>query len=765
LPSFTECIDIAIKAGKVTKAVGEEIKAADDQELALNLFAESLNRQKRETAIQAVRVAEGFAKMESHPRGLYDGFVALMAKDIRGSAPYENVDYRQRFYKSKYTAMFADALSRFRTRRVGFEQDAEGIQKLIRAIYGETVDDVEIMGFAKQWKELTETVRTDFNAKGGSISKNEAWLLPQNHDMASVRKLGLDNWKALIADKLDRTKMLDDSGKPLSDDGIDEALDFVFETITTGGLNKTGDFTVPRLGTKLSRRGSEKRFLFFKDADSWMDYQRVAGRGDIFTTLTDWFEMKASDIGLMEVMGVNPQATFDTLLGRIEKTKAVKPLIPQAEAIFKVVSGKTNGGELTGLSDFMQTVRNTLVASLLGRAFISAVSDIGFSALTSRYNGMQATKVMARAMANMDPRNEADRVFAVKLGLGADAMIGRAHGSNRYADVYGTGRSAKLAEGVMRASLLAPWTDSMQKGFGMEFTSMLSDNFGKTIDELGPELQRGFEVYGITASDWDLFRKSKTLNHKGAEYANTLEEGGVKFHQMMLTETDFAVPMPDARVQAITTGGLDRSTIAGQGWRSVMMLKSFPITIAASHFMRAAHQSTTGEKLQYTGLMMAYTTFLGGLALQAKDLASGKEPRPVNQKFVVDSMLQGGGLGIFGDFLFSDVNRFGGGIAETITGPTGQLANTAIKFTVGNARQALMGEETNVLGEGIDILNRYTPDIWQTQLISNAFFDQLTLLADPDAEKKFRKIARKRQANYDQGYWWKPGKPIPEVLR
>jgi len=766
LPSFNECIDIAVQAGKVTRDIGEQIKSAEDQQLALNQFAESLNRQKRETAIQAVRISEGFENMMSHPDGAYDGLNALMTKDPKGLAPYGNVDYRQKFYTNKYASMFSAALSRFRTRRVGFEQDTVGLEKFVRAIYGESVDDAEIMAFANDFRVVTETARTDFNAKGGSISKNEAWLLPQNHDMASVLKMGLEDWKTFIGNKLDRSKMLDDVGNPLSDQNFDEALDYVFETITTGGLNKTTDFTVPMLGTKLSRRGAEKRFLYFKDAESWMGYQKVAGRGDIFTTLTDWMEMKGFDVGLMEVMGVNPNATFDTLSAMARKNKAFTGNQKrQSQAIFNEVSGKTNGGEMTGLSDFMQTTRNVLVASTLGKAFLSALSDVSFNALTSRYDGMAATKTLARQLALMSPSREADRIFAVKLGLGADAWLGRAHGSNRYADIYGTGATAKLAEGVMRASLLAPWTDAGQKAFGMEFSSMLAENFGKTIDELDSPVQRAFATYGIAADDWNLFRSGKTLDFKGAQYADMMQPGGVKFHQMVMSETDFAVPVPDARVRAITTGGLGRSTIEGQAWRSVMMLKSFPITIATTHLYRAAYQATAGEKLGYIGALVASTTIMGGLVIQAKDLAAGKEPRPVDGAFVLAALAQGGGLGIFGDFILSDVNRFGGGIMQTMVGPTGELADTAVKFTFGNARQAFKGEETNVLGEGAKILNRYTPDIWQTQLFSNAVYDQMLMMADPDADQKFRRIIKRRQKEYNQGYWWKPGKPVPEAMR
>ena len=123
---------------------------------------------------------------------------------------------------------------------------------------------------------------------------------------------------------------------------------------------------------------------------------------------------------------------------------------------------------------------------------------------------------------------------------------------------------------------------------------------------------------------------------------------------------------------------------------------------------------------------------------------------------------QGGGLGIFGDFVFSDVNRFGGGLTETLTGPTGQLLNSSVKFTLGNVREALSGEETNILGESVELLDRYSPDVWQVQLFTNALFDQLELLADDDAQKRFNRITRKRRKDFGQDYWWEPGEILPD---
>ena len=771
MPSkFNDCIDIAFKAGKITKDVAERIKAADDPELAIDSVLTDLSRQKREAAIQAIRMSQAWDNMKTHPDGLYNGLVGLLTKDPKGKAGYFNVEYLGKFYEGKYDSMLAEALSVFRTRAVGFSQDEAGLRNLVRAIYGEAVDDPQITKFAKDWADTVETIRTDFNAKGGSISKNEKWLMPQNHDAREILAKGKTEaesrqlWKEKITPMLDRNNMLDDVGNPLTDEAFDEALDFTFETIVSGGLNKTKDFTVPRMGAKLSRKGSEKRFLFFKDADSWLEYQKVYGKGDIFTTLTDHVSSKANDIATMEIFGTSPSATFDALLNQVKKEGDIKPRQSRfATMVFDVATGRVNQGELTTMADFMQSVRNVITASTLGKAFLSAFSDIGFQAITSRYNNLPALKVINKQMSLMNPANEADRIAAVKMGLIAEAWKGRATGANRYADVYGTDATQKMAEGVMRASLLAPWTDAGRKAFGMEYSSMLADNFSVKFDNLDPATKKAFASYGINEQDWDIFRAQKPLTHKGAKFADMTQDGGKKFHQMVLSETDFAVPTPDSRVRAFTTGGLGRASIAGQAWRSAMMLKSFPITIMTTHFYRAAMQATIGQKLAYIGLLGASTTVLGGAALQMKDIAAGREPRPVDEKFLGAAFMQGGGLGILGDFVFSDKNRFGGGIEQTLAGPTGELFNKTTSLTIGNIQQAFKGEETNVLSESIQFIDRYTPDIWQTHLFKNAIFDQMELMADPKAQKKFNRIMKKRKKEFNQDYWWQKGQPLPEL--
>lgn len=765
MPSYSQCIQKAVDAGDLRDELAQDLFGAENPDEAVNEVLANLSRTKREAALQAVRVSQGYKNAMSHPDGGYFGLIALMTKDNRQKAGYENVEFLAKYYEGQYQAEFADALSRFRTKRLGFAQDEEGLEKMVRAIYGETVDDPDIAKFAAQFSEINEKMRVKFNEMGGSISKNERYLLPQNHNAQALLKVGKVAWKEKILPKLDTEQMVDDFGNPMTPAKLDEALDYVYDTITTGGINKAKDLTVTRLGTKLSRKGSEKRFLYFKDADSWLSYQKEFAKGDVLTTLTDSLSGRANDIALMRVFGPNPDNAFDAIRMTIEKNDKVFSGTEKSmsNAIYKVVSGKVNQGELTGFADFMQTTRNLLTAANLGKAFLSAISDTTFQAITANYNGLPFMKVMKRQMALMNPAKEADRIMAVRMGLTADAWITRALAGNRYADVYGTGASTKIAEGVLRASLLSSWTDAGRKAFGMEFSGFLADNFGKPLSELDKALQDGFSRYGISEADWDKFRAQDALEYKGAKFADMTKDGGENFHQMILSETDYAVPTPDARVKAITTGGYERASIAGQLIRSATNLKSFSITIATTHFYRGAMGATMGSKVGYYSTLLATTAAMGGVALQLKDIAAGRDPRPMDDpKFVAAAFAQGGGLGILGDYLFSDVNRFGQKPFNTILGPTGELGNRVMGLTVGNIQEALAGDETNLIPEAIDFTERYTPSVWQIHMFKSSLFDQLQIMADPKAEKKFRRMMKKRETEYNQGYWWQPGEMLPE---
>jgi hypothetical protein len=160
-----------------------------------------------------------------------------------------------------------------------------------------------------------------------------------------------------------------------------------------------------------------------------------------------------------------------------------------------------------------------------------------------------------------------------------------------------------------------------------------------------------------------------------------------KFRNYFTDRVEYAVIEPDARVRTISKLGAQPGTALGEGLRFIMQFKSFttamllkPIArdiwgrgVETDNFakaMLAAMKHGNGEMLAMAHLIVM-STVLGYVAMSAKDILKGRTPRdPAEKATWLAAAAQGGGAGIYGDFLFGDLkNRFGGGAISTLAGP------------------------------------------------------------------------------------------------
>ncbi|HYC63491.1 MAG TPA: hypothetical protein VEC14_02075, partial [Reyranellaceae bacterium] len=152
---------------------------------------------------------------------------------------------------------------------------------------------------------------------------------------------------------------------------------------------------------------------------------------------------------------------------------------------------------------------------------------------------------------------------------------------------------------------------------------------------------------------------------------------------------------------------------------------------------------------------------------------AGRDPRDMaTPEFWGGALLQGGALGIWGDFLFSDLNRMGGGIVSTIAGPLAGRLDDLRNLTLGNAATgidnlaAAPGEEkkTNIGREAVRFLKTNMPfgNVWYLKLAwEREVLDQLQYLADPEANKAFKRQQRFWQKDFGQEFYWAPGETSP----
>ncbi|MFP4003686.1 MAG: hypothetical protein ACLFV8_07925 [Alphaproteobacteria bacterium] len=151
---------------------------------------------------------------------------------------------------------------------------------------------------------------------------------------------------------------------------------------------------------------------------------------------------------------------------------------------------------------------------------------------------------------------------------------------------------------------------------------------------------------------------------------------------MVTDRVQTALLVPGARERAILHQGEMRGTVRGEAMRLLTQFKSFPTAIAtkvlgrefAGASLREIFLQGKGDWVGVTSLL-AGTTIMGMMAMQAKEILKGRNPRDPfgGEEWGAvwrAAFLQGGGLGIYGDLFLGETNRFGRSLLDTLAGPT-----------------------------------------------------------------------------------------------
>lgn len=715
----------------------------------------------------------------NHPKGPKAGLTSLLVKDLRNEGNNVSLEKYQEAITGEFQSKIVDLMDNYMPTKFGFAQDKTGMRNMIREMFGAATGDPDAAHGSKIWKDASEELRARYNKAGGEIQKLEDWNLPQSHDPILVGKRSQEEWMSDIKPLLNREKMKDANGNLFTDQQLDDALSETYKTIASDGTIRIDPGKIPPgISSKMASRHQEHRFLHFKDGDSWLKYQEKYGGKDLYGAMMDHVDIMSKEIAAMEMFGPDPDGAFGMLKDLTVRETGNKKSGDFAQDVYDNVMGRTfqTGG---ALGDYSSTLRNLQVSAKLTSAMLSAISDTAFLGLTSRYNGIPMMKVYGRFIKSLNPTNKADRKLAAKLQLGAEYALDRAVGANRFTESRGYNSASKLSDMTMRLSGLQAWTLAGKQAFGIEYLANLGGVAGKSFDDVPDRVRAGFKRYGITSEDWEAIRKAPLLEDRGVKIVDpaaiTDQKLNNKLVGMVLSERESAVPEPDARVSAILNQGTKAGTIEGEAFRFVTMFKSFPVTMITTHAYRAlAGEAGEGgmSRMSYTANLLAWTTILGGVAYQAKEISKGREPRSMDEpEFWAQAMLQGGGLGIFGDFLLSDQNRYGGSLAQTLGGPVVQMTDDVLlKLFIGNGQEFVSAlvkgtpAETEFKKDFVKALKNNVPvlNLWYTRVaLERVLWDQLEKLSDPEWEKKTRTMTRKTQRETGQDYWWSKGELSP----
>jgi hypothetical protein len=294
-------------------------------------------------------------------------------------------------------------------------------------------------------------------------------------------------------------------------------------------------------------------------------------------------------------------------------------------------------------------------------------------------------------------------------------------------------------------------------------SNYLAANSASDFASLPKELSRALDLYGIDAGRWDLMRSAQPSEANGRQFMTTqdfdnipddalsgyLESQGRTVSRNSISElreelagqlrsyisdrVSYAVLEPDARTRAVLRQGTQPGTVSGELMRFFGQFKSFGVSFlqkaagrelygrdyvptefgrSLAPFRELLQAASTGSPAaQFLGManLVAWSTVFGYMALAAKDLIKGKEPRdPLEPKVWMASFVQGGGFGIYTDFLFGEASRFGNKPLETLAGPFASRAASVVDV-IQQSRLAATGDDVDLASKLFRLGQSSTP--------------------------------------------------------
>jgi hypothetical protein len=568
---------------------------------------------------------------------------------------------------------------------------------------------------ARAIHKAQEVARHEANNAGAWIGKVEGWITRQSHDPWKLVKRGQQAWIAGIAPRLDWARMETQHGE------IKDRTAWLAETYTNlaGGMHLKARGAETNSGFKgpgnLAKRMSQERVLHFKDADSWADYNAEFGAGNMREAVMHGLRSSAQNTGLMRVFGPNPEALYARVIDQLRHdvrasadVKAMKAFNTATaedgwlESRLDRVTGKSSIAVSQMGARWSENLRAIQSMAKLGGAVITSVNDIATYASEISYQGRGFLSGISEglgAIVQGRPKGERKEILS-SLGVFFDSMTAEITRTGSLDESLGGGMSRAM-QTFFKWNGLNWWTETLRGSAALSMSHTLAFNAGKGFDELAPELQRTLGLFDIGAKDWNHMRaKGVHVAEDGKEFLvpdQLNAEQAAKLRRYYVDRAQTAVLEPDADTKSMLQQGTRSGTISGELLRFVAQFKGYGVGFTRQVLGREVYGRGAGAFAEGSvyGLakLIAASTVMGYAAMSIKDMLKGKSPRDPNDKDTyIRAFLQGGGAGIYADYLFGEWNRFGNSLLESSAGPVASTVTSAFKLWAGMTHEDSRGE-------------------------------------------------------------------------
>ena len=777
---------------KSEKILAQEIidKFEYDQVLKKRNLAESNMKalERYEKIIDAVDTSNGKINPIEAVRGYLVGMqkFSKITRDSIGlkQATLENDEIRK--LVNAIRSLNKDAWNDFSEGRIDLE--------IMREMIGEPTGIKNAKNIAKVLKESQNSWRLRLNDLGANIGELDDWITRTTHNtekMANASKgsrLLDDNraaWVEYTQTKLNLKRTFADVNDPVE---INKILSSIYDSLMTGDHMKYGG-TNSIYGTKnVTNRLNSSRVLHFKDLQARQEYNIKFGEPSLQTSVFNVLTSSAKNIVMMQELGTNPQDTFNKILALLKKKykssdyQIVRDLnFENFRGAFAEVDGSANIAGSQILAKIGEVVRSTGDMARLGGTVITSFADLGPYMTSTNFQGRGLLTGLFEAINGLFGGNPKAAMEALEVISNSVVVSNR---GNVYADgADGTGAINNLRNKFFKWNGLNGWVASLKSSMALgvsKFYGSLSET--KFLD-LEKRERNFLTLYGIDEGKWNMLRSIKTLAVDNKRYLtaeavddisddvinkylgrklsareirNFKKDLQLTWKNVLNDQGTHGTPEPDTQIRSITRMGTVRGTAMGEVNRFVMQYKNFAVSLYKKILRREMDSYGPDESRLIGATMLASTlmlgTIFGYIVLSVKDMLSGRSPRdPKKLGVVMQSFVQGGGAGIYGDFLMSEIqNQYGNGIFETALGPTASDIKKFIDVVKNMNEPKKAGKKFLQLAEGhTPFINLYYTKAAYDYLIGYQIKEYL----DPGF---FNRMKKRNEENRGQTYYFKP---------
>ncbi len=470
----------------------------------------------------------------------------------------------------------------------------------------------------------------------GGRSAGKIYQLLKKKDLEAAKQ----RWIQFIQSQLDLEKTF---GGNLSNSEVEQRLSAIFNNITTG---KNEIFT--RSVVANDREAVEKKahlFFYWKDHESFLNYSREYGKGNLFQALVGDLNSSANRIGTAELMGDAPLSIYNDLRN-IQQEKSPKNALwyEHTDKILKQSLQQDQTAVSPSLATFGANIRSLGAIARLSTIVLRSLPDASYIASFAQRWGNSYFKSLAYTLSHTFDSfaNDERRFIAQQFKLLADSHLGY---MARFADLSnGTELIHKVTTHFFRTNLLESFDKGNRHSLMHLIAKGLYQQRHQSWENLNLATRFQLQKYGLEEKEWELLR---TKNQSGLfttanvdavsdEELKSLYGQNKPLYEMRTDlyrkvfsifsmAADNAVLMPDNFTKAFMYYGTRPGTIMGEALRMVMQFKGFAINFADKVLIQGYQDArNTQMRLRWGLSLVAATLPLSYLANYFDNLAHGK---------------------------------------------------------------------------------------------------------------------------------------------